>query len=58
MYSVEKFQKLVNGEIDYVVCDDVIVDGGVNFDEILNEGINLHQEGYFKAAGVGKNEKH
>jgi len=30
----------------------------MDFDEIVKEGEELRKQGFFKAAGVGKDEKH
>ena len=60
-YSDERFKQLVEGKLKYMVCDDGVqsmTEEQIDFDEIVKEGQELRKQGFFKAAGVGKEEKH
>jgi hypothetical protein len=61
VYSEERFKQMVQGKLEYMVCDDGMqskIADKMDFDEIVKEGEELRKQGFFKAAGVGKDEKH
>ena len=64
-YSFESLQKLICGQIEYILCDDVNTIFSEKdhlkddlFDQIVEEGQQLRMQGFFKSAGVGKGQSH